>query len=67
MPWNKMSPEEQTMVLDDALASPEPSARQLAWKVTDAGRIYISEITAYRILKREGLIKQAETVGSEWF
>ena len=54
-------------MLADALASPELAARQLAWKVTDAGRIYISEITAYRILKREGLIKQAETVGFEWF
>jgi len=63
IPWNKISPKEEALVLDEARASPELSARQLAWKVTDTGRSYISESTVYRILKREGLIKPAEIIG----
>jgi len=63
IPWNKVNPEEEAVVLAEARSSPELSARQLAWKVTDAGRIYVSESTVYRILKREGLIKPMEIVG----
>jgi putative transposase len=63
LPWNKISPEEEAEVLAEARAAPELSARQLAWKLTDTGRIYISESTVYRILKREGLIKPAEIIG----
>jgi len=63
LPWNKISPEEESRVLAEAQASPELSPRQLAWKVTDTGHIYISESTVYRILKREGLIKPAEIIG----
>lgn len=63
LPWNKISPEEEARVLAEARASPELSARQLAWKVTDSGHTYVSESTVYRILKREGLIKPAEIIG----
>jgi transposase len=63
IPWNKISPEEETRVLAEARASPELSCRQLAWKVTDYGYSYVSESTVYRILKREGLIKPAEIIG----
>ena len=63
LPWNKISPEEEAEVLAEARASPELSPRQLAWKVTDTGHVYISESTVYRILKREGLIKPAEIIG----
>lgn len=63
LPWNKISPEEEARVLAEARASPELSARQVAWKVTDCGGTYISESTVYRILKREGLIKPAEIIG----
>ncbi len=63
LPWNKVSPEEEAVVLAEARASPELSCRQLAWKVTDTGQSYISESTVYRILKREGLIKPAEIIG----
>jgi len=63
LPWNKISPEEETRVLSEARASPELSCRQLAWKVTDSGDTYVSESTVYRILKREGLIKPAEIIG----
>jgi len=63
LPWNRVSPEEEVVVLAEARASPELSARQLAWKVTDTGQSYISESTVYRILKREGLIKPAQIIG----
>ena len=63
IPWNKISPEEEAEVLDEAHALPDLSPRQLAWKVTDTERIYISESTVYRILKRHGLIKPAEIIG----
>jgi len=62
LPWNKTRPEEEALLLAEARALPELSARQLAWKVTDTG-MYISESTVYRILKREGLIKPAEIIG----
>lgn len=63
VPWNRVSPEEEAVVLAEARTSPELSARQLAWRVTDTGQSYISESTVYRILKREGLIKPAEIIG----
>ena len=63
LPWNKLSPEEEIRVLAEARASPELSSRQLAWKVTDSSSTYVSESTAYRILKKAGLIKPAEIIG----
>jgi putative transposase len=63
VPWNKIRPEEEDRILAEARASPELSARQLAWAVTDSGSCYVSESTVYRILRREGLIKPAEIVG----
>ena len=63
IPWNKIRPAEEARILAEARASPELSARQLAWRVTDSGHTYVSESTVYRILKREGLIKPAEIIG----
>jgi transposase InsO family protein len=63
IPWNKISPEEETRVLAEARASPELSCRQLACTLTDSGSMYVSESTVYRILKREGLIRPAEIIG----
>jgi len=63
IPWNKISPEEETRVLAEARASPELSCRQLACTLTDGGSMYVSESTVYRILKREGLIRPAEIIG----
>ena len=60
--WNKLSSEEEDIVLDNTVESPELSSRQLAFKITDDG-LYISESTVYRILKREGLIKPAQIKG----
>ena len=63
IPWNKLNPEEEEGIVNQARASPELSPRQLALRMVDSGGIYISESSVYRILKREGLIKPAEIVG----
>ena len=63
VPWNKLSSEEEEVVLANAIDWPELSSRQLALKITDTDGLYISESTVYRILKREGLIKPAEIKG----
>jgi RNA-directed DNA polymerase len=63
IPWNKIRPEEEALILAESRASPQLSCRQLAWKVTDERDSYISESTIYRVLKRAGLIKPVEIVG----
>jgi transposase InsO family protein len=63
IPWNRIRPEEEDKILAEARASPELSCRQLACRLTDNARVYLSESTVYRILKREGLIKPAEILG----
>ena len=63
LPWNKLRPEEESKILNQARASPVLSARQLALKLVDTDGWYVSESTVYRILKREGLIKPAEVIG----
>jgi len=63
IPWNKIRPEEESQILAEAGALPQLSCRQLALTITDSGKMYVSESTVYRILRREGLIKPAEIVG----
>jgi len=63
VPWNKLRPEEEEMILDLARAFPELSSRELALRIVDAEGVYVSESTVFRTLKREGLIKPAEIVG----
>jgi putative transposase len=63
LPWNKLRPEEKVTILNQARASPELSARQLALNLVDMKGWYVSESTVFRILKQEGLIKPAEVVG----
>lgn len=59
--WNRLREEEVQTVLDCARKYPEESSRELACRITDAGRFSVSESTVYRILKREGLITPAVT------
>jgi putative transposase len=63
LPWNKLRPEEEAVIIIQARTSPELSARQLALKLVDTEGWYVSESTVFRILKRAGLIKTAEIVG----
>jgi transposase InsO family protein len=60
-PWNRITPEEEDKVLAVAREYPELSSRQLAVWITDNAGFAISESTAYRILRREGLVKRQET------
>jgi len=62
-PWNKVKAEEEKLVIDQARASPELSPRQLALSLVDRYGSWVSESTAYRILRREGLVKRAEVKG----
>ncbi len=62
-PWNKVKVEEEKLVIDQGRASPELSPRQLALRLVDKYGCWVSESTAYRILRREGLIKRAEVKG----
>jgi len=62
-PWNKVKAEEEKLVIDHARASPELSPRQLALSLVDRYGSWVSESTAYRILRREGLVKRAEVKG----
>jgi putative transposase len=63
VPWNKLKPEEEEMILALAKAFPELSSRELALRIVDTEGMYVSESTIFRALKREGLIKPAEIVG----
>jgi putative transposase len=62
-PWNKVKAEEEKLLIDQARASPELSPRQLALRLVDRYGMWVSESTAYRILRREGLVKRAEAKG----
>jgi len=63
VPWNKMKAEEEKLVIAQARASPELSPRQLAFQLVDRYGIWVSESTAYRILRREGLVRRTEVKG----
>jgi putative transposase len=56
--WNKIPEKIRTDIVNMALDYPEESARNLAWKMTDEQRYYISESSVYRILKEKGLTTQ---------
>ena len=62
-PWNKLRPEEEEVILAQARERPELSPRQLALHITDSQGFYVSESSAYRLLKREGLVRAARIVG----
>lgn len=54
--WNEIPPWEKKRVVETALEHPEKSPRELAWYITDTRGYYISESTAYRILKAHDLV-----------
>ena len=60
IPWNRLSPPEEQMVLAVARRSPALSCRQLAAWITDNKGLSVSESTVYRILRRAGLVKSPE-------
>ncbi len=59
-PWNRLTSWEVDNVLSAAREMPELSCRQLAAWVTDNMSFSVSELTVYRILGKEGLVKRPE-------
>ena len=56
--WNKIPNKIRSEIVGLALDYPEESARNLAYKMTDENKYFISESSVYRILKANGLITQ---------
>ena len=54
--WNQIPEKEKEKVVEKALEHPVLTPRELACKITDEDRRYISESSVYRILKERGLI-----------
>jgi len=54
--WNTIPEEQKQLVVEIALEHPVLSPRELAVKLTDEQRVFISESSVYRILKAKGLI-----------
>jgi putative transposase len=54
--WNEIPPEKKQEVVQKALDLPDYSCRELAAFITDHQRMFISESSVYRILKKHGLI-----------
>ncbi|MCH2318099.1 MAG: DDE-type integrase/transposase/recombinase, partial [SAR202 cluster bacterium] len=67
--WSHLSPQEESVALEVALAHTDLSSRQLAAWITDNKGFSVSESTVYRLLKRQGLVKSPEmkmAVGKEF-
>jgi putative transposase len=60
IPWNRLSSDEEAIVLATASKDPDLSSRQLAAWITDHQGFSVSEATVYRILRRAGLVKSPE-------
>lgn len=60
IPWNRLSSEEEAIVLAAARKDPDLSSRQLAAWITEHQDFSVSEATVYRILRRAGLVKSPE-------
>lgn len=62
--WNRLLDDEVATVVVYALEYPDLSARELAFKITDEGSFSVSESTIYRVLKREGLMRELPRIVS---
>ena len=54
--WNKIPQEHRDAIIELALEKPELSPRELAVSYTDERAYFVSESTAYRLLKAQDLI-----------
>lgn len=57
--WNAITDEEDAKILELANEFPEMSCRELSFYITDNEEFSVSESTVYRVLKREGLIRES--------
>lgn len=55
--WNAITPAEEEVILKVAEEKPELSSREISFSITDEENFTVSESTVYRVLKREGLIR----------
>jgi transposase InsO family protein len=58
--WNRLSPHEESVVLEVAMEYTDLSSRQLAAWITDNKGFSVSESTVYRLLRRQGLVKSPQ-------
>lgn len=54
--WNKIPQQEKNRVVEIALDKAHLTSRELAWRITDTEKRFISESSVYRILRERGLI-----------
>lgn len=54
--WNALLPQERQMIVDQALAQPHLTPRELACWLCDHAGFSISESSVYRVLKAKGLL-----------
>lgn len=55
--WNAITPEEDERIIELANEFPEKSCREISFYITDNEDFSVSESTVYRVVKREGLIR----------
>ena len=58
--WNRLSPQEESVVLEVAMEYTDLSSRQVAAWITDNKDFSVSESTVYRLLRCQGLVKSPE-------
>jgi putative transposase len=56
--WNSLTSKEESVILKVAEQKPELSSREISFSITDEKDFTVSESTVYRVLKREGLIRE---------
>lgn len=56
--WNSLTPVEEQVILKVADNYPEFSCREISYYITDNKNFSVSESTVYRLLKREGLVRE---------
>jgi len=54
--WNKILPDEEDVILEEAKLHPELTPRLIAVKITDNKGFYVGEKTVYRLLKKYNLV-----------
>ena len=58
--WNSLTPGEEKVIVSTANEFPELSCRELSFYITDNKEFTVSESSVYRILKREGMIRETD-------